>query len=218
MKKSQNKQISAKRDTVIIHGVHIGKTQIIDEDRKTNTEQNIPRTLLLTQSEINRYAPKTEVRPLSVQQDADMKTKVINRRQSTVVIGLGRKIDNSTSVPQKDWPQGWLVVVEGPMKGRTFPITYGYNHIGRDASNKICLSEDPGVSSVQCVVHYDRDKRIFYIKKFDQCTQETRLSDGTLVDGSTVPLEAGEVIQLSSQTKLRFMPFCGDYFNWDYES
>lgn len=216
MKKSQIKQNEVKRDTVIVHGVHVGKTQIIDDD--TNNKPATPRTKLLTQFEIDHYAPKTEVRPLPKQQDADMKTKVINRRQSTVVIGIGRKIDNTTSVPQKDWPQGWLVVVEGPMKGRTFPITYGYNHIGRDASNKICLSEDPGVSSVQCVVHYDRDKRIFYIKKFDQCTQETRLSDETLVDGSTVPLEAGEVIKLSSQTKLRFMPFCGDYFNWDYES
>lgn len=217
MKKSQIKQNEVKRDTVIVHGrLHVGKTQIIDED--TNNKPATPQTEILIQREIDHYAPKTEVRPLPKQQDADMKTKVINRRQSTVVIGIGRKIDNTTSVPQKDWPQGWLVVVEGPMKGRTFPITYGYNHIGRDASNKICLSEDPGVSSVQCVVHYDRDKRIFYIKKFDQCTQETRLSDETLVDGSTVPLEAGEVIKLSSQTKLRFMPFCGDYFNWDYES
>lgn len=218
------KKQSDKPGTVIIRGVHLGKTQIMTENCATgNNETDNQKSKLLSQRDIERYVPKTALRPgvaqiSQKQHKANKAASAADRRLPTVVVGFGTKIENSNAVSQQEWPQGWLVAIEGPMKGRTFPVTYGYNHIGRADSNRICISDDPGVSSVQCVVHYDSDKRIFFIEKAAQSSQETRLSDGFLVDGGIVPLEAGEIIRISPQTKLRFMPFCGDYFNWDYEN
>ena len=217
MKRFQNKEKSDKPGTVIIHGVHLGKTQVMTKTSfPNNSETDNQPTKILHQREIDPKVPKTVLRPEAVLTSGPQNND--SKPLPTVVLGFGRKSVPATTVPQQEWPQGWLVAIEGPMKGRTFPISYGYNHIGRAESNRICISDDPGVSSVQCVVHYDSDKRIFFIEKAAQSSQETRRSDGSLIDGGIVPLEAGEIILLSPQTKLRFMPFCGDYFNWDYEN
>ena len=194
MKGYQNQGYHRKPGTVIVKGVHLGPTEVMtDKQKEKKNEADAPRTILFSQREIER--------------------RIARNTEQT-----GAGFPNASPVAPQNWPQGWLVAIEGPMKGQTFPISYGYNHIGRAESNRICLSNDPGISSVQCVVHYNSDKRIFYIEKSAQSSQETRLSDGSLVGGSMVPLEAGEIIRLSPHTQLRFMPFCGDYFNWDYEN
>ena len=224
MNSSQNKAGNFRPGTINIKGVHIGKTEIMTDwpEEKNKETNNQPQpTKLLTRGEIERYVTKKFLQagtePTTQPQHIVTKTDFTGKCQPTVVLGSGQRQAATTSVPQHEWPQGWLVVIEGPMKGKTFPILYGYNHIGRADSNRICLSNDPGISSVQCVVHYNSDERKFFIEKSAQASQETRISDGTLVNDKLVPLEAGEIIRLSPQTKLRFMPFCGDFFNWDYE-
>ncbi len=116
-------------------------------------------------------------------------------------------------VPREEWPLAWLVAITGPMKGTFFVITSGENYIGQAKENSICLINDPDVSARQNSIHYDAEYRAFYVDMCPNAQQMTKLSDGDTINSRT-PLEQGEVLQVSPNTKLRFVPFCGETFNW----
>ncbi len=118
-----------------------------------------------------------------------------------------------TPIPKEEWPLAWLVAISGPMKGMFFVITSGENYIGKARDNSICLIDDPDVSARQNCIYYDAEYAAFYIDACPYARQMTRLSDGDTVK-SCSPLEHGEILQVSPNTKLRFVPFCGETFNW----
>lgn len=115
--------------------------------------------------------------------------------------------------PETEWPLAWLVAITGPMKGKFFVITSGENYIGQARDNSICLIGDPDVSAKQNSIHYDAEYRAFYIDTCPNAQQMTKLSDGDTVNSCT-PLEHGEILKVSPNTKLRFVPFCGEAFTW----
>lgn len=123
---------------------------------------------------------------------------------------------NTSSIvpaPETEWPLAWLVAITGPMKGKFFVITSGENYIGQARDNSISLINDPDVSARQNSIHYDAEYRAFYIDTCPNAQQITKLSDGDTVNSCT-PLEHGEILKVSPNTKLRFVPFCGETFNW----
>lgn len=115
--------------------------------------------------------------------------------------------------PKDEWPLAWLVAITGPMKGKFFVITAGENNIGQTSDNAICLIDNPDVSARQNSIHYDAEHTAFYIDKCENAQQVTTLSDGDTVNSRT-PLEHGEILRVSPNTKLRFVPFCSETFNW----
>ena len=119
---------------------------------------------------------------------------------------------------REEWVQGWLVAITGPMKGKAFPVGYGFNHIGRSSSNRIVLAQDKSISSKQIIIYYKPKQHTFYVEKAPESTQMTELSDGDIVTAVPSPLVAGETLKMSSQTTLRFVPFCGEDFSWDYNA
>lgn len=125
-------------------------------------------------------------------------------------------LENTTRIapiPKEEWPLAWLVAISGPMKGKFFVITSGENYVGKARDNSICLIDDPDVSARQNCIYYDAEYAAFYIDACPYARQMTRLSDGDTVK-SCSPLEHGEILQVSPSTKLRFVPFCGETFNW----
>jgi hypothetical protein len=120
--------------------------------------------------------------------------------------------------PAEDLPEGpvvgWLVVVEGPGRGKSVTLGYGMNNIGREAGNRVVLNfGDMEISRTKhATVTYDPRGRKFFI-------QHGESSNLTYVGESPVltPLElkSGDIIRLGDTTVLKFIPLCGDDFNWD---
>ena len=122
----------------------------------------------------------------------------------------------ATGDPMADPPVGWLVVVDGPGKGRVAALGTGVNSIGRDATERVSL--DYGDTTISRTNHgaitYDPRGRKFYV----QPGSGTNL---TYVDEQPVlaprELEPSTHLQMGN-TVLRFVPLCGVDFSWDDES
>lgn len=116
--------------------------------------------------------------------------------------------------PAESWEQGWLVAISGPMKGMYFPITIGINQGGRSDTCRICLSADNGISGKQFAIRYVKSRKQFLVTNIDTASQLTYLNDDELTGYE--PIQRGDILRVSEQTSLRFIPFCNDSFYWDY--
>jgi hypothetical protein len=140
------------------------------------------------------------------------KTKRVERASSqTTIITANSDSTESLTLPAV----GWLVIVEGPGKGKDFRLIQGNNKIGRDKGMEVCL--DLGVESdssvsrdSHAIVVYDNHNNEFFIERGDS-------RNLPMINGKTIrrdsDLVAGDVIELGN-TKLKFMPFCSDSFHW----
>lgn len=120
--------------------------------------------------------------------------------------------------PAEDLPEGpvvgWLVVVEGPGRGKSVTLGYGMNTIGREPGNRVCLPfGDAQISRTKhATLTYDPRGKKFFI----QHGESSNLTYvGELPVLSPVELKSGELIRLGDTTVLKFIPLCGDDFNWD---
>lgn len=107
---------------------------------------------------------------------------------------------------------GWLVVVGGPGYGGFRPIFEGRNKIGRLSSLDIPLDfGDNGISKQQAIIHYDpRDRKFLFIPELD-VENFAYINDAK----PTTPMElsASDLVEIAA-TKLRFVPLCGEDFDW----
>jgi hypothetical protein len=127
----------------------------------------------------------------------------------------------TNAVPQSDdfAPEGpvvgWLVVVKGPGRGKALPLGYGMNPIGREpAGNRVCLPfGDEEISRKKhAILTYDPRGRKFYLQHGDS-TNLTYLGDAPVLSPTLV--EGGETIRIGRETELRFVPLCGEDFDWE---
>jgi hypothetical protein len=111
---------------------------------------------------------------------------------------------------------GWLVIVRGPGRGNAVRLGYGWNSIGRDASQRACL--DFGDSQISRLNHakllYDPRGRKFTLT-LGEGTNPTYLRDEALL-GPT-QLQNGDRIQMGD-TELLFVALCGEAFDWQDNS
>ncbi|MBF0376727.1 MAG: FHA domain-containing protein [Desulfamplus sp.] len=106
---------------------------------------------------------------------------------------------------------GWLVCIDGPDRGRDYQIRSEKNFIGRSQSMNICIQNDESVSRENhASVSYNPKNRSFKLHPGDS-RGLVYLNDDD-VDVPTV-LKPYDVIELG-QTKLMFIPFCGEQFQW----
>ena len=107
---------------------------------------------------------------------------------------------------------GWLVVVEGPGKGRAVPLGYGSNSIGRGVTDRIKLDfgDDQISRSGHAVVTYDPRGRKFYVQHGGG-TNLTYLGDQPVLAPAELPALSHIGI---GHTVLRFVPLCGAKFDW----
>lgn len=148
--------------------------------------------------------------PAETPPEASDKT-VLVRRSSASAPG-------ETANPNNDLPEGpvvgWLVVVEGPGRGKSVTLGYGMNPIGREASNRVVLNfGDMEISRTKhATVTYDPRGRKFFIQHGDS-SNLTYVGESPVL--SPVELKSGDIIRLGDTTVLKFIPLCGDDFNWD---
>lgn len=110
---------------------------------------------------------------------------------------------------------GWLVIIRGPGKGASVQVGYHVNTLGRDPSNSIVLNyNDTGISRANhAEVIYDPLGRKFYVGRSGG-RNLSHLNDQPLLQ--TVELKAGDILRMGA-TFLRFVPFCGEDFDWESE-
>ena len=115
--------------------------------------------------------------------------------------------------PMADPPAGWLVIVDGPGRGRAVTLGLHHNSIGRDAANRVAL--DYGDETISrrrhLVVTCDPEGRRFYVTPGD-ATNLSYLNDQPVL--APMPLEPSARIR-TGRTTLRFVPLLGPDFSWD---
>ena len=107
---------------------------------------------------------------------------------------------------------GWLVIVEGPGKGRAVQLGYGSNALGRGTTDRVKLDfgDDQISRSGHAVVTYDPRGRKFYVQHGGG-TNLTYLGDQPVL----APTELPALSHISiGNTVLRFVPLCGAEFDW----
>lgn len=175
--------------TTATSAMHTPKTTVAPQEHSANDELKAP------------IAPSAPAKP---QQDNEgLKTRV--------VMGSDSSASSSDLLPVV----GWLVIVEGPGRGRDFRLIQGENTIGRGDDMDVCLnfgdgSDDTVSREAHAIVVYDNFANEFFIERGNS-------RNLPLLNGATIRrdqnLNAGDVVQLGS-TKLRFVTLCDVDFNW----
>lgn len=107
---------------------------------------------------------------------------------------------------------GWLVCLEGNEKGRSFELHAGRNFIGRGDNMDIVLASDMSVSrNKHAVIIYEARHKMF-LAQAGESRELFYINDEVVL--SNTKLNAYDVL-LIGNTKLSFIPFCGDKFAWD---
>ncbi|MEM7080550.1 MAG: FHA domain-containing protein [Pseudomonadota bacterium] len=125
--------------------------------------------------------------------------------------------EHAVEVPQSgpEYVVGWLVVVDGPGRGRSAPLGYGLNAIGRDPDNLVVLNfGDEQISRHgHCAIAYDHKNNRFFVQHGGG-QNLTYLGDEPVL--ASQPLPSDSMITIGATT-LRFVQFCDDRFTWDVE-
>lgn len=106
---------------------------------------------------------------------------------------------------------GWLVCIIGPDKGRDYRIRSERNFIGRSEKMDICINGDEEISRENhAIISYSPKKRLFRIYPGDS-RGLVYLNDEEVIGAEE--LNPYDLIEMG-KTKLMFIPFCGERFEW----
>ena len=113
---------------------------------------------------------------------------------------------------QKRYVVAWLVGLNGPSRGESFPVRMGRNVIGRDRRSDIVIQDDQASSHHADLVFRPEEKRFILM--------DHNSTNGTYVNEAEIEprrdLVAKDVIRIGVQ-KFLFTPLCHDGFYWDDE-
>ncbi|UYO51043.1 FHA domain-containing protein [Rhodopseudomonas palustris] len=152
---------------------------------------------------------RVQQQPVAPAADEINRTRMILRPQAapTTPTSEGKSSSNSDRLIV-----GWLVVVNGPGRGRFASIYDGLNSIGRGPTEATVLNfGDDGISREQhAFITYDYKTRLFYLQHGGKAGI-VRLNDQPVLQ--PMILNDRDVISIS-QTTVRFVAFCGPQFDW----
>lgn len=107
---------------------------------------------------------------------------------------------------------GWLVCVEGPDRGRDFRLHAERNFIGRSEKMDVCIRGDETISrDNHAIVSFNPRGNSFKLQAGDGRGLVYLNGDELDVPAVLQPYDLIEV----GQTKLLFLPFCGEKFKWE---
>ncbi len=143
-------------------------------------------------------------------------SKLEDNSEQTVLVRPSSKgkRDEGAEDPVDGPVVGWLVVLEGPGRGRSVTLGYGMNPIGRDTSNRISLPfGDQSISRHKhATITYEPRAKKYYIQH-GESNNLTYLGEEPVL--APALLEGGELIRLGDNTVLKFVPLCGEDFDWE---
>ncbi len=106
---------------------------------------------------------------------------------------------------------GWLVCIEGPEKGRDYRIRSERNFVGRDPKMDICIGGDDAISRENHAVISFNPKKNSYLLTPGEGRGIIYLNEEEVA--TPTELKAYDTIEMG-QTRLLFVPFCGEQFKW----
>ena len=128
------------------------------------------------------------------------------------VAAAGKTVGMMQSQMGFDPVVGWLACVEGPSRGKSYTIRSGVNSIGRSERMDIVITGDLKISSENHAKISYSDKH----NRFNLLPGEGRnivyLNDEEVF--TPMPLHAYDLIDFG-ETKLLFVPLCGEKFTWE---
>ena len=121
-----------------------------------------------------------------------------------------QKIDPSAAA--KRYVVGWLIGLNGAIRGESFPVRIGRNVLGRDRRSDIVVNDDQASSHHADLVFRPEERRFILM--------DHNSTNGTYVNEAEIEprtdLAGKDVIRIGSH-KFLFMPLCHDGFYWDDE-
>ena len=130
------------------------------------------------------------------------------------VTAAGKTVGMMQSQMGFDPVVGWLACVEGPSRGKSYTVRGGVNAIGRSERMDIVITGDLKISSENHAKISYSDKH----NRFNLLPGEGRnivyLNDEEVF--TPMPLRAYDLIDFG-ETKLLFVPLCGERFTWKTE-
>ena len=109
---------------------------------------------------------------------------------------------------------GWLVCIEGPEKGRDYRIHAERNFIGRSPHMDIAITGDDAISRENhALVSFNLKNGVFRIAP-GESRGLVYLNDEEVL--TPMELKAYDLIEIGA-SKLTFVPFCGERFQWEKE-
>ncbi len=106
---------------------------------------------------------------------------------------------------------GWLVAVEGPERGNDYRITSERNFIGRAENMDVSIPGDETISRENhAIVSYNPKNNSFRLFP-GESRGLVYLNEEEVI--TPAQLKAYDSIEIG-ETKLRFVPFCNEHFQW----
>lgn len=107
-------------------------------------------------------------------------------------------------------PVGWMICIEGPDCGKSFPLKEGKNVIGRSESMDISLKNDVFVFDNQAYIEYYEKSCCFYVHP-GEARKLVYLNDDILLISSSI--KKNDILNLGD-SKLMLIPCCDEKFSW----
>ena len=132
----------------------------------------------------------------------------VNPFSSPTVIG-----GDISAAGQVDPVVGWVVCIDGPLRGTDWRLHVGYNYIGRETGD-IHIQGDSQISREKhAMVAYHNKNRTYYVGPAEG-RNIIELNDEPVFNATK--LSRHDVITVGT-TKLMFIPLCDEVFAWDQE-
>lgn len=134
-----------------------------------------------------------------------------------VVVPMPQPMERTVASPRleggaKRYTVAWLVSLNGPSRGESFPVRMGRNVIGRDRRSDIVITDDQASSHHADLVFRPEERRFILM--------DHNSTNGTYVNELEIEprrdLDEKDVIRIGSHRFL-FIPLCHDGFYWDDE-
>jgi|SRR6185312_10871761 hypothetical protein len=176
----------------------------IEKTRKLGEDTSSQRTRLVRQGD------EETVRLGGPKQDAaSPKTRLLRRGP------VADQVEQAHDDQDDDEPRmvvGWLVVTGGPGRGKYTAVFDGMNSVGRgeDQSTRIDFGDETISREGHAFITYDYVSRKFYIQHGGK-SNLVRVNQAPVLQPTE--LKQADEISLGS-TVLRFVPFCGEGFDW----
>lgn len=107
---------------------------------------------------------------------------------------------------------GWLVCIDGAGTGKDYRLMPKINTVGRGANHDVNIEDDVQISShVQAKIAYDPMHNNFTLVSGEGAGTLNYLNGNAVYTYAS--LEAYDVVKMGN-TKLMFVPFCSDRFQW----
>ncbi len=160
-----------------------------------------------------REVPKRREDPEAIKKIKESKEISTSKTQYISTSEEDKKDDDNDIVDEAVVLAGWLVITSSKGKGRSYPITFGFNSIGRGDSNHINITnQDNSISrDKHAIIIYDYSNNLYFLKHEDGKFL-TYLNNNVVME--TKKLESFDMIKIGN-TEFLFVALCNDKFKWD---